>query len=347
MKRPGPESPAPRDGLSGSGAVLHRHRHQPALDRHGRNRRRQRRRHLADRLVRVLSSASAFRDGTFLALPAGRRHVRLDQARLRRISRLHDRLDVLGQQSPLLSRRALFRRQQRTIYRTSKLAITCEQQNVFPALRAAGAGARHVSECHRTFRRQMAAQSGRHRHLAADRDSFRHRRHCLAPIRLRHKIHRRQHDSAHAFPRCAVHGHDCVRARRLRIRIFSRRRNKRCAQKSPARTARRRRVRHQRLHSWHRCRADRVAGQPGERIARHHAGNFAIRGARRFFRNRSARGAADHHQQSRRARRLAGGFGALAVCRRTRSLSCRPHSRASIRDGARRTWRCWCKLFAA
>ena len=49
--------------------------------------------------------------------------------------------------------------------------------------------ARDVSECHRAFRREMAAQSGRDGHLAADRDSFRDRGRGVAPIRVGDTVH--------------------------------------------------------------------------------------------------------------------------------------------------------------
>ena len=42
-------------------------------------------------------------------------------------SRLHDWLDLLGQQPSLLSGRTLFRSQQRPIYWTGQLAISCQQ----------------------------------------------------------------------------------------------------------------------------------------------------------------------------------------------------------------------------
>ncbi len=44
-------------------------------------------------------------------------------------------------------------------------------------------------ESHRTFRRQVAAQSRRHRHLAAHRNFIRHRRYRIPSLRLRHQIH--------------------------------------------------------------------------------------------------------------------------------------------------------------
>src|SRR6202451_4854172 len=95
-RRRDPKPSAPDDGFSRLGIVLHRHRHQPPLDCDCCDRRRERRRYMADCMVRVLPAACALSDGAFLALPAGGWPLRMVQARLRRITWLHHRLDVLG-----------------------------------------------------------------------------------------------------------------------------------------------------------------------------------------------------------------------------------------------------------
>src|SRR5208282_187541 len=60
----------------------------------------------------------------------------------------------------------------------------------------------------------MVAQSGRHRHMAAHRDPFCDRGNRVASLRLRYKIHCRQHDSAHALSRRAIFGDEIKDARR-------------------------------------------------------------------------------------------------------------------------------------
>ena len=62
----------------------------------------------------------ADRDCSRLSLVASsrrRRHVRMEQARLRAVCRIHHRLDVLGEQSSLLSGAALLRGRQRALHR--------------------------------------------------------------------------------------------------------------------------------------------------------------------------------------------------------------------------------------
>ena len=96
-------NPSARSG-SRSGAVLCGRDAEPALDCGSRRRRAKLHRHLAGRAGDHLSSAGAVRDGAFVALSRRRRHVCLEQARVRRLQRIHHRLGLLDEQSVVLSR---------------------------------------------------------------------------------------------------------------------------------------------------------------------------------------------------------------------------------------------------
>ena len=149
---------------------------QPALDRDGRRGRTERARHLGDRGARPVRAARVHRARAVVALSRRRRHLRLEQARVRPVRRVHHRLDVLGIEPAVLSRACC----------TSRPPTRCSSagrrgRRSRPTARTSsivsiiGLGVAVDAERRRAERRQVAEQRRRDRRvgpgLAADRAS--------------------------------------------------------------------------------------------------------------------------------------------------------------------------------
>ncbi len=111
-----------------SGPLLFGHRVQPALDRDCRRRRAERAGHLGHRGARVFRAAGVLDAGAVVAISGRRRHLRLEQARVRAVRGVHHRLDLLGIEPAVFSRAAVFRRRQRAVHRRTGVAIAVVEQ---------------------------------------------------------------------------------------------------------------------------------------------------------------------------------------------------------------------------
>ena len=188
FRRRWPETQA-GPGFSRPGDVLRCRHAEPAVDCRGRQRRPQLAGHLGHRSADHLFSAGALRHGAVVALSAGRRHVCLEQARLRRLRGIHHWVDVLEQQPAVFSGHPVLRSQQLAVCRRQPLAKGANQPDIFHHVFAfrhcPGAAGEHRWAGHR----QMAEQRWRHRRVAADCAAMRSRRHRLVEVRLRHPFH--------------------------------------------------------------------------------------------------------------------------------------------------------------
>ena len=139
-----------------------RHRLQPALDRDGGRGRAERAGHLGDRGARFVRAAGVHGAGAVVAISRGRRHLRLEQARVRAVRGVHDRMDVLGIEPAVSSRPALFRRRQRAVHRRTRHGSRCRRTaRYFIAVASCRPRHRGDAERRRPERRQVAQQRRR------------------------------------------------------------------------------------------------------------------------------------------------------------------------------------------
>jgi hypothetical protein len=126
-------------GLPRSGDVLRGGYAEPALDCGGGQRGAGHGGDLVDRPGDHLHPAGIVRARTVFALSPGRRHVCLEQARLRRLRRLSDRVDLLDQQAALFPRGALLRGQQCSLCRRQQMERIARQCRILHDIFATGA----------------------------------------------------------------------------------------------------------------------------------------------------------------------------------------------------------------
>ena len=163
--------PEARPQLSRSHPLLHRQRTQRPLGCHRSRRRRQHHHRLALRSLWILHPARRLCPRALLAIPRRRRPLRLDPRSLRRLLRLHRRLDIHDVQPALLSRRPLLRSRLRPLRLRLTRRAPRHRRPLLPHLRARLARLHHAHECRRSERRQMAQQRlhprQHHPHLAS------------------------------------------------------------------------------------------------------------------------------------------------------------------------------------
>src|SRR5580700_194154 len=103
---------------------------------HSRYRRRTRNGDVDRRVADFFRPARSRRHRTLVALPTGRRLVYLDQASLRGIRRLHDRMDLLVERSSLLADHSVLRSREYTLSRRLSRSFLSWQQYVLHRLLA-------------------------------------------------------------------------------------------------------------------------------------------------------------------------------------------------------------------
>src|SRR5579884_3496646 len=150
--------PCARAYFPRSGFVLSCRRAEPALDCYRGGGRSQHGPCLGVRVLLFLCAAGRQRAGAFIAPSGGGRSLCLDATRLWRFCRVHCSVDVLDEQSAVLSCSALFWRGQRAICGGPAWRAPGEQQRVLPAVCAGMACSDYRTEYHWTEARQVAKQ---------------------------------------------------------------------------------------------------------------------------------------------------------------------------------------------
>ena len=147
-------------------------------------------RHLDDRRARHLHSAGAVRHGAVVTFSAGRRHVRVEQGRLRRLRRLPHRMDLLDQQPAIFPGAALLRSQQRAVSRRLAMEGAANQSRIFHRVLRRRTFARPADEHRGAECGQMAEQRRRHRNIYSHPADPGLRRHCLVEVWPSHPLFR-------------------------------------------------------------------------------------------------------------------------------------------------------------